>query len=341
MKKEEGTNKLSEILDGNETIDLSISYSKLSDFDRNGAISLIRKTSVDNSGIKLGSIVDDLLFLDKSSFDERYYLYDGDKPSATLGFLCDIILKNYSTIPEKEAVLRICEENNFWNNIKKPDLYLAKFDVPEFWGYLTAMFEIKDRTIITSSEFNAAMDLVEILKTHKYSSYILDNEFDNYYQVKFEYEYKGFVVRGIIDILSIDHKNKKVIMTDLKTGKNPSIEFEDSFIKWRYYFQAALYTLAFEDVCRALDLTGYALEPFQFLYISRSDKTPLLFKMTDKWLKAAFEGFTIGKYTYRGVNELIDEIYWCWKNKEYNIPKHVVEANGVVKLKDNFIVINE
>ena len=37
----------------------------------------------------------------------------------------------------------------------------------------------------------------------------------------------------------------------------------------------------------------------------------------------------------------VDDIYWCWKNKEYNIPKHVVEANGVVELKDNFIEVNE
>jgi len=335
------TNELSRVLDNEETIDLSISYSKLSDFDRNGAISLIRRTSVDNAGAKLGSIVDDLLFLDKSAFDERYYLFDGEKPSATLGLLVDIILKNYVEIPPLEEVQHIAETNNFWTNIKKPDLYLAKFNIPEFWDYLKAMFAISNRTIITTSEFNSAMELVEILRTHKYSKDILDNDFDNYYQVKFEYDYKGFKVRGIIDILSIDHNNKRVIMTDLKTGKNPSIEFEDSFIKWRYYFQAALYVRAFEEVCKALDLGNYTLEPFQFLYVSRADKTPLLFKMTDKWLKAAFEGFRIGKYVFRGIDELVDDIYWCWKNKEYNIPKHVVEANGVVELKDNFIEVNE
>ena len=339
MKEE--INKLSEILDNNENIDLSISYSKLSDFDRNGAISLIRKTSVDNAGIKFGSIVDDMLFLDKSSFDERYYLFDGEKPSASLGVLCDIILKNYIEIPTKDEVKIIAEANHFWTNIKKPELYLAKFDIPEFWDYLQVMFEINNRTIITSSEFNSAVDLVEILRNHKYSNYLLENDFDNYYQVKFEYEYRGFTVRGIIDILSIDHKSKKVYMIDLKTGKNPSIEFEESFVKWRYYFQAALYVGAFEDICKELNLAEYTLEPFQFLYISKADRTPLVFKMTDKWLKAAFEGFNIGKYKFRGINELVDEIYWCWKNKEYEIPKHVVEANGVVELKDNFIILDE
>jgi len=313
----------------------------LSDFDRNGAISLIRKTSVDNAGAKFGSIVDDMLFLDKSSFDERYYLFDGEKPSATLGVLCDIIIKNYVEIPSKEEIQKIAMHNNFWNNIKKPELYLAKFDVPEFWEYLRVMFEINNRIIVTSSEFNNAQDLCQILLNHKYSKHILDNDLDNYYQVKFEYSYRDFKVKGILDILSVDHVNKKVIMTDLKTGKNPSMEFEDSFIKWRYYFQAALYTLTFKDTCKALGLEGYTMEPFQFLYISKSDKTPLVFKMTEKWLTAAWEGFSIGKYVYRGIDELLDEIYWCWKNKEYEIPKRVVEANGVVELKDNFIIVNE
>lgn len=340
MRKETVITKLSEILDSEETIDLSMSYSKLSDFDRNGAISLIRRTSAEGVGLKLGSLVDDLLFLDKTSFDEKYYLFDGEKPTATLGILCDIILANYMEIPSKEDIVKISETNNFWTNIKKPDLYLAKFDIPEFWEYLKVMFEINNRIIVTTQELNNASELVHILKTHEYSKHILDNEFDNYNQVKFEYSYKGFNVRGIIDILSIDHKNKKVIMTDLKTGKNPAIEFEESFVKWRYYFQAALYSYAFDEICKALELKDYTLEPFQFLYISKSDKTPLLFKTTDKWLKASFNGFRISKYIYRGIDELFDEVYWCWKHKEYNTPRRIVEANGVVELKDNFIDVD-
>ena len=340
MEEEMKVNKLTEILDSDETIDLYMSYSKLSDFDRNGPSCLIHKSSEGKEAVKLGSLVDDLLFLDKSLFDAKYYLFDGNKPSATLGLLCDIITKNYMEIPSKEDIVNIGVTNNFWTNIKKPELYLAKFDVPEFWDYLTAMFTVNNRTIITSSELIIATDLVEILRTHQYSKYILDNEFDNYHQVKFEYEYKGFKFRGIIDIVTVDHKNKKVILTDLKTGKGSSSEFEESFVKWRYYFQSALYVKAFTEICTALELKDYSLEPFQFLYVSRSDKTPLLFKTTDKWIEAAWGGFRINRYIYKGIDEILDEIYWCWKNKEYHIPKRVAEANGVVELKDNFIEID-
>lgn len=332
---------LSKILDNEEIIDLTVSYSKLSDFDRNGAISLIRRTSVNGNGVKIGSLVDDLLFLSNEDFNNLYYKFDGDKPTATLGLLCDVITKNYTSIPSVVDVGHIALNNGFWNNIKNPTLYLEKYNIKEFWDYLKCIFEASDKIIITTSEYNEALELVSILKENKYSKDILSNNLDNYYQVKFEYDYKGFIVKGIIDILTIDHVNKTVQLIDLKTGKNNAVEFEESFVKWRYYFQGALYQRAFDEICKSLNLIDYTLLPFKFLYISKSDKTPLIFIMTDKWLNAAYNGFNIGKYKYRGINELLDEIYWCWKNKEYLIPKFIIENNGVVELKDNFIEVNE
>jgi len=54
-------NNLNTILNNDEKIDLTLSYSRLSDFDRNGPQALIRKSDIDNQGIKHGSIVNDLL----------------------------------------------------------------------------------------------------------------------------------------------------------------------------------------------------------------------------------------------------------------------------------------
>lgn len=340
MKKE--ISKFNEILDVDENIDIKLSYSKLSDFDRNGGKSLIRESSLDNNGLKFGSLVDDLLFNDRLFFEERYYIFDGEKPTATLGLLCNVIFNNYLEIPKnKEEVLEIVKNNDFWSNTKKKDLLIEKFNTPDFWGYIKCIYEVKDRVIITTADYDKAMNLVNILNEHKYSKDILINDYEKLYQFRFEFEYKLFEIRGVLDIISIDHKNKKVYFTDLKTGADPAIEFENSFIKWRYYIQGAIYSLAYKEIFNKLNLKGYRLMPFQFLYISNSDKTPLLYIMTDKWMKAAILGFKIGKYKYKGINELIDEIYWCWKNKEYNIPKIIVENNGIVELKDNYIEINE
>jgi hypothetical protein len=342
MEKRNVTNQLTKILDNNnENIDLTLSYSKLSDFDRNGAISLVRQSVVDNDGVKMGSLVDDLLFNDNDYFKDNYYIFDGEKPTATLGILCDIILKNYTEVPNVEEVLKIIEYNKFWNNIKKQDLLISYFNKEEFWNYLKSKFESKNKVLITTSEYNTAIELITVLKEHSYSKHILTNNFENIYQLKFEIEYKKFKIRGIIDITSIDHENKIIYLTDLKTGKNKSVDFFESFIKWRYYFQAAIYTLAFDEICKHFNLKDYKLAPFQFLYISKSDKIPLVYKTTKNWISAAFKGFTFNSNIYKGIDEIIDEIYWCWKNKQYETPKYIIENNGNIEINDKLLIINE
>jgi len=325
--------------------DLTLSYSKLSDFDRNGAMSLIRQRVVEGAGLKHGALVDDLLvdnMTGSNMCEDKYYKFDGEKPSATLGLLCDIILKNYLTIPTNlDDIVDIIKLNKFWGNIKNESVLIEKFDVPEFWNYLDAMYEVGGKILITTEEYMDAIELVSVLKNHKYSKDIIINNYENIYQHKFEIQYKGFLIRGILDLISIDHQNKKVYFTDLKTGKSPSIEFEDSFIKWRYYFQGAIYMLAGKEIIKSLGLVDYDIERFQFLYVSKSDKTPLLYKMTEKWIEAAMNGFKINRYVYKGVNQLIEEIEWCWMNKEYLVPKYIVENNGIVDIRDNFIELNE
>lgn len=336
---------LNQLLEDSSKIDLTLSYSKLSDFDRNGASSLVRKTVLEGAAVKHGSLVDDLLvdnMTGSNIFEEKYYKFDGEKPSATLGSLCDVVLKNYTKMPETLIdLLEIVKLNNFWSNIKNENTLIEKFNVPEFWSYVNAMYKVGDKILITTEEYTDAIEMVSILKSHKYSKNIIINKYKNIYQHKFEIEYKGFIFRGILDLISIDHKNKVVYFTDLKTGKDSAVEFENSFIKWRYYFQGAIYVLASEQILKELGVSDYKLEKFQFLYISKSDKTPLLYRMTEKWISAAMNGFNINRYVYKGVNELIDEIRWCWENKEYIVPKYIVDNNGVVDIKDNFIELNE
>lgn len=113
MKK---NNNLNQILNNEEKIDLTLSYSRLSDFDRNGPQALIRKSDVENKGIKHGSIVNDLLvekLTGEPLFSNRYYIYNDNKPTAMLGQLCDIILSNYDKLPSKETILKIVKNNAF------------------------------------------------------------------------------------------------------------------------------------------------------------------------------------------------------------------------------------
>jgi hypothetical protein len=341
MEKE---GKLTKLLDGNEEIDLKLSYSRISDFDRNGPRALIQRSFVENDGVKFGSLVDDLL-VDKVTNENNckniYYQYDGNKPSATLGDLCDIITLNYEKLPDLDTVLKIVKHNGFWSNIKNEETLISKFNSNEFWDYIKVKFETKDKLVITSKEYSDATECVSLLLNHKHTYNLFNNSFQNIYQYKFSYNYKGFELRGVMDKLSIDHVNRVVYLEDIKTGASKASEFSKSFIKYCYYFQEAVYSLAFEGICKEFQLEDYTLAPFKFIYIGRGEKVPHVFEISDKWHYASLNGFTTtAGYKYKGLNENLDLIYYHWKNKVYDFDKDVYELNGNLIFNDDFINID-
>lgn len=337
MRKE---NKLNNLLNNNENIDLLLSYSRISDFDRNGPKALLERENLNNQGekkgVKMGSIIDDLLF-SRGNFNDKYYISEYIEPTTTLNILAKIILDNYIEIPSIDEIFNIIERNGLWKSTKNKDLIKGYFDNDDFWGYLKEQYQSINKTIITKDDKKYAEEIVSILVEHEYSKEIFSSKYEHYYQYKFEYELKGFKLRGIIDILSIDHENKKVYFKDLKTGSGNTTEFLSSFIKFRYYIQEAVYSLAFEQICRELNLVDYELQPFSILYISLKDKIPINFIVSEKWHKAALTGFKSSGYYYKGLYRLLDEIYFHWKNKLYTLPKYIYESKGTINLQDNFI----
>ena len=344
MKEIKETNKLEQLLNNEEFIDLKLSYSRISDFDRNGPKALIRPSNPEGDGLRFGSYVDDLL-VDKVTNNnlckDLYVVYDDNKPTATLGILCDIIIDNYDKIPDKDTVLKIVKHNGFWSNIKTEDKLIANFDKPEFWNYIKIKFETKDKVIVTQKESQDGEECVNLLLNHKHTYNLFNNEFENHYQYKFEYHYKGFHLRGIIDKMSIDHYNNIIYLEDIKTGSSRADEFTKSFIKYCYYFQEAVYTKAFDSICKQLGLVGYTLAPFKFIFVSRGEKVPHIFEISDKWHNAAINGFTTkAGYKYKGLDENLDLIYYHWKNKLYDFSQEVYENNGSLILNDDFIEVN-
>jgi hypothetical protein len=141
-------------------------------------------------------------------------------------------------------------------------------------------------------------------------------------------------------MVPIDHKLKTIRLVDLKTGQGPSDEFLSSFIKYRYYFQEAVYMLACETIAKELKLEDYKFLPFQFLYIGRSEQVPVIFDVSQKWHDAALNGFTTTSgYKYKGLNETLEQIVWHFKNKEFRFSKSIIENGGKIDLNDEFFNI--
>lgn len=324
--------------------ELKLSYSRISDFYKNGPQALIKRSFIDGEGVRIGSLTDDLLYsklVNSSHFNNLYYIYDGGKPTATLGKLVNIIIESNKKIPTIKQILQIVKKNSFWSNIVKEDTLITKFDNKQFWAYLTAYYTAKGKVIVGTDDYAKAEDLVNILLTHEYSKdlFIETDETITLYQYPIKFEYNGFILRGILDFLKIDHKNKTVRPIDLKTGKDDPEFFSSSFIKFRYDLQEAVYTLAFDHICKELSLEGYTLLPFQFLYISRYEKTPIIYEVPEKWHIASKQGYTLNGRHIKGLYELIDDIKWHWDNKIFDKSRSMYENKGKLVLNDDFITI--
>lgn len=337
-------NKLNNLLDNEEVIDLRLSYSKVSDFDRNGPISLIRRNILDGEGVKHGSLVD-VRLTDKLSntneFDKKFIVMDIQKPTATTGALCDIILDNYTEVPSKEEILKIVNNNPFWKR-SSDEVKINNFDTDEFWNYLKAKISSQTLTIVNNEQLTKADEAVTTLLEHPFTKDMFDNGLENHYQVEFNMVYRGFTFKGFLDKMTIDRENKIVYFEDIKTGEPKNNKFIESFIKYRYYFQALLYNMAFDVLAEKYNFKDYKLAPFTFIYVGKTENHPLVYVMNEKWEKAAKKGFTtIGGYKYKGLDELLDDIYYHWKNQKYEFSKEIYEQKGTLNLKDDFIEVNE
>ena len=345
MRKNMKESKLKTLIDNEENIDLSLSYSRVSDFDRNGPVALDKRTHIENEGIKHGSLVDILLtdkMTNEKEFDKQYVVADITKPTATLGLLSDIILNNYEKVPTIQEIYEICKLNDFWKR-QKEDTIIANFNNDEFLDYIKFKIETKDKIVITKEEYYKAIESVVNLLNNKFTHHLFYNDLDNYYQVKFEFKYKYFIFKGILDKLTIDHKNKIVYMEDIKTGEPKADKFIESFIKYRYYFQEAVYVKAFDKIKEMFNLSDeYKLAPFKFIYLCKTEDTPLVYVVTSEWSKAALNGFkTTSGYMYKGLDENIERIYYHWKNKHFKFSKEIYENSGIINLNDDFIITNE
>ena len=333
--------ELDELFGSNDVMEKSLSYSRISDFDRNGCRALTERTFVGGEGVKIGGLTDDLMtdYIEGSQIvKDRYHVFNGDKPTAMLGILADKILESYKKLPKKYQILKIIKQNKLWSNIKNHDILVGKFDNAEFYSYLKAQFIAKNKILITTKELVLAEELRDTIIMSKNTKFLFNEKYKLITQQKFEFIYKNFKLRGILDFILVDHKTKEVDFIDLKTGKNSLLEFPSSYIKWRYYLQECIYRKAFEQIMKELSLEGYKLKSFKFLYISRYEKIPFIFNISNKWSKAAIKGFkTEAGFKYKGLDELLDEIKWHLTNKVFDMPKAIYEANGTMTLDDSFI----
>lgn len=338
--------KLDILDDDNITEDLRLSYSRISKFSTKGPKELNEdtRTKTENKGTSFGKLVD-ILESNVEEFKNKYIIFEGNELTASVLLLAQHIVLNYDTVPSVDKVLKIARELKIWSRIKDRETFINRFDFDDFWNYIKVniISKTENKEIININDYLDAKETVSTLRTYKYTKHIFNPQkkyIESLNQFEINFEYNNFKFKGIVDKIIINHKDKTIQLIDLKTGIDPIYKFEATFIKYRYYLQEAVYSKSIDYIKKELGIEDYQSLPFQFVYIKRGVQIPVIYTVTDKWHKAALFGFTTdGGYKYKGLNELLEEISWHWKNKEFVHSKEFIDNKGNLKLKDDFINI--
>jgi len=187
--------------------DNALSYSKLSQFFKNGPKALISNEKIDTPALRSGSLVDCLLTCPEE-FDDRFYVADIDRFSDTISKIVEDINSyggNWDElihVPQDiwEEILDKYQYQTNW----KYDTRVKKI-VEQGEDYYTVLQYSTGKIVISPQEFSEASQCVNTLRTHQYTYDIFEcNENEEiFYQLKFKEKIFDINMRCMFDILKV------------------------------------------------------------------------------------------------------------------------------------------
>lgn len=263
----------------------SLSQSTLSTYEREGFSkipTLFEK--VESPSLLFGSVVD-CLVTSPDEFNSLFVVESLPKLSDSLDpIMRDLFRICYNEFGDKipdTIIHEVCDRHNYYSNPKFHNARLKKVREEGMILY-KALARVGDKTLIDQELYDKAVRCVDAIKSSYAANYFYESPFEDinvYHQLKFEGEYDGIKIKGMLDSVVVDHKNKLIIPVDLKTGYKPSYNFPESYVKWGYSIQSNMYTYLLEqNILTHEDYKGYRVTDFIFIQISPSDFIPLVWK---------------------------------------------------------------
>mgnify|MGYP000677944572 CR=1 FL=1 len=315
-------------LEDSETIELGLqiteqeyrklpypSYSLLSGISKYGPDAIYGKSEdiSDLDSIIIGSLVDSIV-TDGGVPDNMVIV--NKKPSgkaiAIIKALCnrEDLEEEYLLSVKNEALIKEeCDELEYYASATTAQRikHLKKYDT-----YVKALSKHgEDAMIVSSYQYHEA----SVLSKQLFTKYPFLSSPDILGQVKVVGEIKGVKIKGMLDFIFFNHKDKKIIPFDLKTGMGSHHNFfEKGFLNWNYFIQSSVYKVILKQWLAETEYKDYTVENFRFMFCGRTDKLPIIYKVTNQWHKAGLQGFMYNDTQYKGVYELLEEYTYYNEN---------------------------
>lgn len=286
-----------------------------------------------DEALSMGSAIDTLLTR-PDEFGSIFAVYKGAVPSGQMLSFCQILASKYkSDIDIATFYQAAYDEVGFKrDSLKKVE---EKFDeCKTFFNYL---INSRDKCVLTSEQVKRANEIVDELKGGKYTSGPVNIQpipgfVDVYNQLELYYKYDEIPIKGALDRVIVNHMSKKVIPIDFKSSYN-SDDFENSYIKWKYYRQASFYKFLLQKWMEENNLTDYELTNFMFIVCSKNGGRHFSYIASETDIHAARVGgsFRNGRIV-KGWEELLMEIGYLTELADWSYPYEVIRNNGIVPL---------
>lgn len=326
----------------------------------------------DEDYFTFGSLVDILLFTPEE-LDKRFYIGKEKIPSEAIAWIIKEYYKELSLINKKTQELN--EVLPFLENLimveldSSPNLLIqcannyvdsdGKYGWQKNWKdetriksilekgkeYFDSIKEADGRKVISPEQNFLALEIKNILQQDNNTKdyFIPTSENELIFQLEIFTEYcEELPVKGALDILRINHKDKTIQIADFKTSQS-AYNFIDSIKKYGYCTQLSFYeTLVYDWVIKERpEIKDYSLLNSINIVIDVYDLVPYIYEYNvddildskhgnKKYLLHKF-GINHPFKIKKGWMDILDEIKWHYKNNYWEKSKKMYEE-GKIKL---------
>lgn len=313
----------------------ALNYSTLAALDSNypGQVFKESETKKTTPAMGRGSLVDCLL-TSPDEFDDNFIITELPDLSGTIKTIFSYLAHEDIGYSDKE-ILKAAEHAEYGKNWKDETI-LKKLKTSETLDYYNKYKTLKNskKIQISQEEYNKAVTVVEVLKNHEFSSWIFTPQegVTVKYQVPIYWDERGVSCKALLDILIIDDNNKILYPIDLKVKSDSKYAFKSSFMRYKYYLQAAWYNRGVTQ-STLFKVGKYKLENFTFLVTSFDyPEPPLLYRCSDELLHVGRYGGYYQGEKIKGISSLFGDYIWYKEEEKYDYPRELYLNRGFVDL---------
>lgn len=314
----------------------------------------------DNTKFAFGSLVDTTAFTPKL-LDERFYIPEREieipgekvkivldkvyKEAKEININIDVLNKQ-GNLPEKihsrhlpdlyewqDLILKYANEIGYggstWSPTRKKETILDAGT-----NYFSSLAICNGRQIINAIDNTDAISVVESLRSNSRTTpYFVEQPDETLlFQQEIFVDFMGTPLKGALDIIRFKHKEKIVIVPDLKTTHS-SEKFEGIAKSFDYVNQASFYRFLIKLWLKTYNsgkYSDYSIETPINIVIDRNYKIPYIYEYDERDLEISEYGSK--EHNVNGWQNDLREIAWHIETNSWDMPKELYET-GKIKLK--------